>query len=76
MLFNSSFHSPNSSINRWIFCDTLFANPNGTQIKRAEPPHEGELYHVSVHEEELHSAAACTARDRLNGSIGGRVVGR
>jgi hypothetical protein len=56
--------------------DALFPNSNRAQVKRAEPPHEGELHHVGVHEQKLHSAAALTTRDGLNGGIAGRIVGR
>jgi len=68
--------SPDPSIERLNFREPLFPNPNRTQVKRAEPPHEGELHHVSVHEEELHSAAALTTCDGLNRSVSGCIVGR
>ena len=56
--------------------DALFPNSNRAQVKRAEPPHEGELHYVGVHKQELHSAATLTAGDGLDGGIAGRIVGR
>lgn len=67
--------APVVTVNSVFPTGVLLSNSNGAEIKRAQPPHESELHHVGVHEQELHAAAADTSCNRLHGGVARYGVG-
>ena len=53
---------------------TLNLRRRSADIQCTQPPHESELHHIAVDEQELCPPTSLTARDRLHARVAGRVV--